>query len=209
MNEVESLKWKKLSAQFYVRNNVVQIAKELVGKILVTQLNGHITAGRIVETEAYNGIIDKASHAFGGRRTERTEVMYASGGVAYVYLCYGIHHLFNVVTNKKNIPQAVLIRAVEPLMGMDVMLKRTKKKKLDFTLTKGPGNVSKSFGIATKHSGADLLKDLIFIADDGFEVKTNEWTATTRIGVEYSGDDALLPYRFIIMNNRFVSGKKK
>ncbi len=143
---------KKLTLSFYQRTDVVQIAKELLGKILVTKWNGSETSGRIVEVEAYNGVIDKASHASGGRSTNRNEIMYANGGVAYVYLCYGIHHLFNVVTNKKETPHAILIRALEPVKGIDVMLERTGKKQLDNTLTKGPGNVSKALGIFTTHT---------------------------------------------------------
>ena len=105
---------KKLTLSFYQRSDVVQIAKELLGKILVTRWDGIETSGRIVEVEAYNGIVDKASHAAGGRRTNRNEVMYGEGGVSYVYLCYGIHHLFNVVTNRPGTPHAILIRALNP-----------------------------------------------------------------------------------------------
>jgi len=200
--------WSKLPVSFYCRKNVVLIARELIGKILVTQFNGIVTAGRIVETEAYNGIIDKASHSFGGRRTNRTEIMYANGGMAYVYLCYGMHHLFNVVTNVKDVPHAVLIRAVEPIIGIDEMLQRTKKTKADFTLTKGPGNVSKALGIQTIHSGFNLTGNEIFIASDDFAIKKDAIKITARIGVNYAGEDALLPYRFIIANNKYVSGKK-
>src|SRR4030095_9573548 len=157
---------RKLRIDFYQRANVLQIAKELLGKILVTRWNGIETSGRIVEAEAYNGIIDKASHASGGRRTNRNEVMYGKGGVAYVYLCYGIHHLFNVVTNEMETPHAILIRALEPIKGIDVMLKRTGKKQLDNTLTRGPGNVSKALGIFTKHTGESLLSKTLFIAQD-------------------------------------------
>ncbi|HXB42862.1 MAG TPA: DNA-3-methyladenine glycosylase, partial [Puia sp.] len=161
---------KKLGYSFYRRKDVVKIARELLGKILVTKFNGIITSGRIVETEAYAGVVDRASHAFGGRRTPRTEVLFAKGGKAYIYLCYGVHHLFNVVTNKKETPDAVLIRAVEPVQGIDAMLLRTGKNKLDFTLTKGPGNVSKALGISTCHSGWDLGRDEVFIIDDGFRL---------------------------------------
>src|SRR5215470_5870860 len=150
---------KKLGVAFYQREDVLQIAKELLGKIVVTNWKGIITSGRIVECEAYAGVIDKASHASGGRRTARNEIMYGDGGYAYVYLCYGIHHLFNVVTNSKEIPHAILIRALEPLEGVDEMLFRTNKKKLDQTLTRGPGNVSKALGISTKHTGTSLLGD--------------------------------------------------
>src|SRR5688572_7863163 len=102
----------KLKRDFYTREDVVLVAKELLGKVLCTKWNGKTTSGIITETEAYEGITDRASHAYRGRRTERTEIMYSEGGTAYVYLCYGMHHLFNVVTNKKDIPHAVLIRAV-------------------------------------------------------------------------------------------------
>lgn len=195
----------KLDRKFYERTNCIAIARDLLGKILVTTINNTITAGRIVETEAYNGVIDKASHAFGGRKTNRTKTMYCNGGVAYVYLCYGIHHLFNVVTNTVDVPHAVLIRAVEPLVGIDEMLKRTGKKQLDYTLTKGPGNVSKALGITTKFSGADLCGDEIFIAKDDFVLKKKDIESSVRIGVDYAGDDALLPYRFFIKENKFVS----
>jgi DNA-3-methyladenine glycosylase len=197
----------KLALAFYERKSVLLIAKELLGKILVTKWNNTITSGRIVETEAYNGIVDKASHAFGGRRTARTEVMYAGGGVAYVYLCYGIHHLFNVVTNEKDIPHAILIRALEPLTGIDVMLKRTGKTKADYTLTKGPGNVSKAMGVNKINTGMSLLSTELFIADDGFEISKKDIIASPRIGVDYAGKDALLPYRFYVKGNLYVSGK--
>lgn len=200
---------KKLSFSFYNRPDVVKIAKELIGKIIVTRFGGITTSGRIVETEAYAGEIDRASHAWNGRRTNRTEIMYSKGGNAYVYLCYGIHHLFNVVTNQQDIPHAILIRAVEPLEGIDTMLKRTGKKKLDYTLTRGPGNVSKALGIYTHHTGWNLQSDELFIAEDDYVLKKNDIIATPRIGVDYAGDDAKLPYRFILKNNLYVSGKKK
>jgi DNA-3-methyladenine glycosylase len=199
----------KLGIEFYQRQDVVKIAKELLGKILVTNWKGIITSGRIVESEAYAGIIDKASHAAGGRRTARNEIMYGEGGYSYVYLCYGIHHLFNVVTNSTNKPHAILIRALDPLEGIEEMLLRTKKKKLDHTLTRGPGNVSKALGITTKHSGLSLLKDQIFIADDGAKFSRKEIAASPRIGVDYAGKDALLPYRFYVIGNPFVSGKPR
>jgi DNA-3-methyladenine glycosylase len=204
----------KIPIDFYQRNDVVKIAKELLGKILVTKWDGphgdrDETSGRIVEVEAYNGVIDKASHAAGGRRTKRNEVMYGNGGVAYVYLCYGIHHLFNVVTNRKEIPHAILVRALDPLTGIETMLKRTNKNQLDHTLTRGPGNVSKALGIYTKHSGESLLSKNLFIADDGFVLNKKELAASPRIGVDYAADDASLPYRFYIKGNPFVSGKPK
>lgn len=199
---------RKLEKSFYERNNVLKIAKELLGKILVTKWEGIVTSGRIVECEAYNGVIDKASHASGGRRTARNEIMYGNGGFSYVYLCYGIHHLFNVVTNLKDTPHAILIRALEPLEGIDEMLSRTGKKKLDYTLTRGPGNVSKALGIYTKHNGIFLSHEKLYIADDGKKYKRNEIIASPRIGVDYAGEDAKLPYRFYVKGSLYVSGKK-
>ena len=200
---------KKLDYYFYSRTDVVNIARELLGKVLVTQWNGVVTSGRIVETEAYRGVTDRASHAWNGRRTGRTEIMYDEGGKGYVYLCYGIHHLFNVVTNIKDTPHAVLVRAVEPLEGISTMLQRTGKKKPDRTLTSGPGNVSKALGLMVSHSGVSLLEEAVFIADDGYALKKKDIIATTRIGVDYAGEDALLPYRFFIRDNIYVSARRK
>jgi len=200
---------KKLPVSFYQRDNVLQIAKDLLGKILVTKWNSIETSGRIVEVEAYNGIVDKASHAYGGRRTVRNEVMYGKGGVAYIYLCYGIHHLFNVVTHLKDTPHAILIRAAEPVKGTAAMLKRTRKKLFDNTLTRGPGNLSRALGLHTSKSGWSLTSKELFIADDGFSFSEKKIASSPRIGVEYAEEDALLPYRFYVKGNLFVSGKTK
>lgn len=200
---------KKLELDFYRRDNVLKIAEELMGKLLITKKEGISTSGRIVECEAYAGAPDKASHAFGGRRTNRNEIMYADGGVAYVYLCYGIHHLFNVVTNIKEIPHAILIRSLEPVKGIKDMLLRTGKKQMDNTLTRGPGNVSKALGIYTRDTGTMLTGREIYLADDGFVYSRKEIYASPRIGVDYAGNDALLPYRFYVKGNPYVSGKPK
>jgi DNA-3-methyladenine glycosylase len=208
MKAITLLRSQKLPVAFYERKNVCIVAKDLIGKLLVSYFDSILTTGRIVETEAYNGPIDRASHAWNGRRTNRTEIMYNPGGVAYVYFCYGIHHLFNVVTGIADIPHAVLIRAIEPVDGVADMLIRTGKKKQDYTLTRGPGNVSRALGIHTDHTGTDLQSNHLFIADDGFKVKPSQIIATPRIGVDYAGTDALLPYRFIQKNNLYVSGKR-
>lgn len=200
---------KKLPLSFYQQTNVLQIARDLLGKILVTKWENITTSARIIELEAYAGINDRASHAFGGRRTVRNEIMYSKGGFAYVYLCYGIHHLFNVVTNIENVPHAILIRGAEPLKGINKMLERTNKEKFDNTLTKGPGNLSQAMGIYTQYSGTTLLSKNLFIADDGFVYSKKEIAVSPRIGVAYAGKDALLPYRFYINGNPFVSGKLK
>lgn len=199
---------KKLDHSFYDRTNVVQIARDLLGKILVTQFDGIRSSGRIVETEAYNGVNDRACHAFGGRRTARTEHIYGGPGTVYVYICYGMHHLFNVITNKKDIPHAVLIRALEPMEGVEHMLARTGKPLPDFTLTKGPGNLARALGMSKIHTGQNLFSDEIFIEDDGMRYKKDQVTITKRIGVESAREDAELPYRFIVKGNPYVSAKK-
>ena len=188
---------------------MLQIAKELLGKILVSEWNGVITSGRIAECEAYDGVADRASHAFGGRRTTRNETMYAEAGTAYVYICYGLHHLFNVVTNVKDIPHAILIRALDPLSGVDKMLKRRGKKQLDNSLTKGPGSLSAALGISVKHNGYSLNSEQLFIADDGCVIQKDLIGISHRIGVESAREAAKYPYRFYIKGNIFVSGKQK
>jgi DNA-3-methyladenine glycosylase len=197
-----------LPLSFYQRKNVITIGRQLLGKLLCTNIDGYETIGRIVETEVYNGVADKASHAYAGRRTARTEVMYAPGGVAYVYLCYGIHHLFNVVTNLQDVPHAVLIRAVEPVKGIEVMLQRMKKTKADYSIGRGPGNVSKALGINTRLTGTSLTGTTVYIADDSLMINTSQITSTPRIGVDYAAEDALLPYRFFVKDSKYVSGKR-
>jgi len=201
------LKMKKLPLSFYLRDDVIQIARELLGKVLVTNWDGELTSGRIVETEAYAGEGDKASHASKGR-TDRTEVMFGEGGTAYVYLCYGIHQMFNLVTNKAGIPHAILIRAVEPIDGLDIMLERTGKKKADENITKGPGRVGKAFGFHTSQCGLSLQSDELYIADDGFKIAQNDIIASPRIGVDYAGDHAAWHYRFYLKGSKYVSGTR-
>jgi DNA-3-methyladenine glycosylase len=193
---------------FYTRKDVVKVAKELLGKVLVTNFEGLHTAGMIVETEAYAGAIDKASHAHNNRRTNRTEIMFAHGGAAYVYLCYGIHHLFNIVTNVKDTPHAVLIRAIEPLEGIDIMLERRGKEKLQPSLTAGPGAMSMALGIHTKHSGVSLQNPELHLEDRRIKIAAKDIVEATRVGVAYAAEDAMLPYRFYIRGNKYVSKGK-
>ena len=196
----------KLSPAFYQRNDVVTIAKELIGKIIVTDTHNNITSGRIVETEAYVAHIDKASHAYNGKRTLRNEAMYYAAGTVYVYICYGMHNMLNIVTNDKDVPDAILIRALEPMSGIEIMLERTNKKVLDNTLTKGPGNVAKAMGISKYFSGK-VLKDEINIFQDEVDYRQNEIGISKRIGIDSAGLDALLPYRFFVKGNKYVSGR--
>ena len=197
----------KLKTDFYIRENVSQIAKELLGKTLFTKVNGEVTSGIITEVEAYSGTNDKACHANNGLRTKRTEVMYAKGGCAYVYLCYGIHHLFNVVTNANNTADAVLIRAIEPQQGLEIMQERRGKAKVNKTLTSGPGALSQALGINYNiHYGADLQQDEIWI-EDAPVLADSEIVTSTRIGVDYAEEDALKPWRFYIKDNKWISKK--
>ena len=198
----------KLPESFYRQQNVCAVARKVIGKLLVTHFNNQLTVGRIVETEAYAGVDDRASHAWNGRFTNRTKIMYEAGGVAYVYLCYGIHHLFNLVTHEKDVPHAVLIRGIEPIEGIDTMLQRLHKQKLDPSVGRGPGNLCKALGIQVAHSGTSLQDHSLFLADDGYKLKSSAILATPRIGVGYAGEDALLPYRFIWKDHPQVSGKK-
>ena len=196
----------KLPVSFYLRPDVVQVARELVGKILCTQFGGQpLTSGLIVETEAYSGRNDKACHANDGRRTERTEVMYHQGGVAYVYLCYGIHHLFNVVTNHEGQADAVLIRAIEPLDGVETILDRRNADKLKSAVAAGPGRLTQALGITTDHYGTNLRGNEIWIEDRGHSFQDSEIATSPRIGVDYAGEHAERDWRFTVEGNLWVS----
>ena len=189
---------RKVPLKFYLREDVVQVSRDLLGKVLCTKIDSQVTKAIITETEAYAGITDKASHAYGGKRTKRTEPIYAHGGTAYIYLCYGIHHLFNVVTNEAETPHAVLIRAGLPLDGFDLMRKRRKRSQLDKTLLAGPGSLAQALGITTDLTGTSLLENRIWIEDHNLIVDKEEIVAGPRIGIDYADEDAARPYRFVI-----------
>jgi DNA-3-methyladenine glycosylase len=186
---------KPLRLAFYQSADVVQIAKNLIGKGLLTRF-GPLTGGIIIETEAYAGVNDRASHAYNNRRTKRTETMFGPGGRAYVYVCYGMHYLLNAVTAKENIPHAVLIRAILPTRGIETMLRRRKKEIFDGTLCGGPGALTQALGITKECNGAMLNKLPLLICDLGYEIPPSLIHASRRIGVDYAGIDAQLPYRF-------------
>lgn len=203
-------KGKRLEADFYQREDVVAVSKDLLGKYLVTEFEGGRTAGRIVETEAYRGPDDKACHAHRNRYTERTKIMFAPGGHAYVYLCYGIHHLFNVVTAVEGMPHAVLIRAVEPVENIELMLQRRGMSKLKPNLTAGPGVLSRALGITTQHSGLSLTdpQNGIWIEDRGYDIFEKLIIASPRVGVDYAEECALWPWRFRVRDSRWTSPAK-
>lgn len=196
----------RLSPDFYHRTDVVQIARELLGKVLVTEFDGKRTAGMITETEAYRAPDDRACHAFGNRRTARTEVMFAPGGHAYVYLCYGIHHLFNVVTATEDMAHAVLVRAVEPLEGIEHMLERRNMKKPDSpALTTGPGALAQALGLSTRWTGQNMLlpDSPVWIEDRGLEVPDSSIAEGRRIGVEFARECAEWPWRFWVRGSKY------
>ena len=201
-----SLNFKKLPRKFYTRE-VKTVAKDLLGKILVRKDGGSILAGRIVEVEAYDGNVDEAAHTFIGK-TKRNEIMFNEGGYFYVYFTYGAHFCCNVVTGKKNHGTAVLIRAVEPIEGINKMIKNRFGRKLlnekeRFNLTSGPGKVCQAMGINRSHYGADLTMDKIFIIDAP-KLKRNMMVVTKRVGIKKSVN---LPWRFYIKENPYVSRK--
>lgn len=196
----------RLKPSYYLNPDVVFLAKDLLGKTLCTRMNGILTCGIITETEAYAGVVDKASHAYGGRRTKRTETMYSKGGVSYVYLCYGIHKLFNIVTNVRDIPHAILVRAIYPTVGVDEIVRR-RGVKLSHHLCVGPGKVSQALGIDLAHDRQSLTGKEIWLQDDGIRIKDSDIQVGPRIGVDYAGEDAKLPYRFWTVNYEFRHGQ--
>ena len=196
----------KLPRKFYFQS-VLTVAKKLLGKVLVKEIGGELYAGRIVEVEAYDGLIDEASHAFIGK-TKRNEVMFKEGGVLYVYFTYGMYFCCNVVTGKKDEGKAVLIRALEPLEGIKRMgANRFGKDFLNdkelLNLTNGPGKICKAFNITGKENGMDLLGDEIYILY-GKNIKDKDIAVTKRIGIKKSSE---LPWRFYINNNPYISKK--
>lgn len=196
----------KLKKSFY-RRELLIVAKELLGRVLVKSSDKEILAGKIVEVEAYHGDIDEAAHSYGGI-TKRNEIMFESGGYLYVYFTYGAHHCCNVVTGKKGQGTAVLIRALEPIQGIDTMInnrfgRKLKNEKETFNLTSGPGKVCQAFSIDRTHSGTDLTGDKIFILD-GEKIKSRDIWISKRIGITRSVD---FPWRFFIKDNPYLSRK--
>lgn len=193
---------KPLPASFYEHKDVVLIARGLLGKTLVSLIDGKLTTGLIVETEAYS-YRERGCHAYNNKMTERNKVMFEQGGVAYVYLCYGVHNLFNVVTNKAGKADAVLVRALQPVTGEETMLARMKTNSLK-RITSGPGKLTKALGIDRKLNGVSLVNSDLWI-EEGKKILKSEITQATRIGIDYAGEDAKLPWRFYLKGNEWVS----
>lgn len=193
----------KLKKDFFLRADVVAVARDLIGKVLITNINGMLTGGIIVETEAYSWR-EKGCHAYRHRRTRRTEVMFSAGGCAYVYLCYGRHHLFNVVTNTEHVPEAVLIRALQPVTGLGLMAARTGRASVD-RITAGPGKLTRALGIDHSCNGMSVCGRQVWLEDGGLAVAPDDVMACPRIGVDYAGADASLPWRMVLAHNEWVS----
>ncbi len=192
----------KLDQSFYQRDDVTLIARELLGKVLVTHFDKKLTSGLIVETEAYS-YKERGCHAFNSRLTERNKIMFEEGGHTYIYLCYGIHQLFNVVTNTKGHADAVLIRALEPIAGIPTMMERVSVQK-ENRITSGPGKLTKALAINRSHNGFLLTSNKIWI-EEGQTIAHTQINASPRIGIDYAGEDALLPWRFTVKGNMWIS----
>ena len=186
----------KLPEIFYTQNDTLKVAKQLLGKVLCSNINEEYCSWIICETEAYLGANDKASHAYGNRLTKRTKIMFSQGGLAYVYVCYGIHHLFNIVTGEINNPQAILVRAIVPLEGKEQLLKRRIKSSIKAVDFIGPGKVSQALGITKAQNGLSLLENKLWIEDQGITIDPEKIIASPRVGIDYAEEDASLPYRF-------------
>lgn len=196
----------KLTSSFYTREDTVSIARELLGKLLVVpNIDGRRVSGMIVETEAYLGIEDRAAHSFGGRRTPRNEVTYGVGGHVYVFFIYGMYYQLNVVTGPAERPHVVLIRAVEPIEGIELMRERRGRKR-DRDLTSGPGKLCVAFAIDRSFNAEDLEGDRIWI-EKNRSFEDSEIAVGKRIGIDYAGEDAHLPLRFWVRGNENVSRK--
>ncbi|AYA38411.1 DNA-3-methyladenine glycosylase [Hymenobacter oligotrophus] len=198
----------KLTHDYYRQPDVVALARDMLGKYLFSCIDGVLTGGRIVETEAYAHIGDQACHSHLGRFTKRTSVMYEAGGVAYVYLIYGRYALFNIITNEAGKADAVLIRGIEPTEGVAEMQLRRGITSATPKLTAGPGLLTQALGISTKHYGTDLTGNLIWLEDLGEQVPDEQVVVSPRVGIDYAGDDAALPWRFRIRGSKWTSPAK-
>lgn len=195
---------RKLPREFYTRSNVVTVARELLGKLLVVPAsNGRRVSGIIVETEAYRGPHDRAAHSYGGRRTKRTETMYGRGGTSYVFFVYGMYNQFNVVTNLEDKPHAVLIRALQPVEGIELMRKR-RRGQPDHNLTNGPGKLCIALAIDRKLDAADLLGGRVWL-EEGEHISRSRIVSGPRVGIDYAEEWVDKPWRFWVKGNPFVS----
>jgi DNA-3-methyladenine glycosylase len=194
---VQPVVGRRLAPADYADGNTPRIARFFLGNVLCVRAADGYAEGLITETEAYGGAEDAASHAYNGRRTARTEVMYAPGGAAYVYLCYGLHHMFNIITGPKDSPKAVLVRAVKIVAGYEIV-RRRRRGVAEKAWASGPGRVCTALGIGRQHYGHDLAAgEEIWIEGRGVKVPRREITAGPRIGIAYAGAWVHVPWRFV------------
>jgi len=191
----------KLKRDFYLRPGLL-VAQDLIGKQLVHHSQEGTTKGIIVEVEAYIGPHDAASHAYNALHTERTAIQYGIGGYSYIYTIYGVHTCMNVVTNQKDCPEVVLIRALQPTVGIDLMKKRRQKQSIR-ELCNGPGKLSQAMGITKNHYGTDLCGDELFI--ETVDTIIPIVSTTKRINIDYAGEAVDYPWRFVLRNSEFIS----
>ncbi|WP_411273453.1 DNA-3-methyladenine glycosylase [Daejeonella sp.] len=195
----------KLPVDFYQQPDVVSVARQLLGKHLYSNIGGQLTGGIIVETEAYRGPDDRGSHAYNNKRTPRNEMMYKAGGVAYMYICYGIHDMLNIVTGIQGMSHAALIRSIEPIEGVEIMCERRGVFDNQKRLCQGPGALAKALGLSKLHNGADLQNDDIWLTDEGIRYTDEQVMASARIGMNFEGPYKTIPWRFYVKGNVFVS----
>ncbi len=195
----------KLPPEFYRQEDVVLVARQLLGKHVYSLIDGQLTGGIIVETEAYKGPEDRGSHAYNGKRTPRNEMMYAAGGLAYMYICYGIHDMLNIVTGLAGTSHAALIRAIEPIEGVDVMRTRRHLFNRDIRLCQGPGALAKAMGLTKIHNGIDLQDNVIWLEDHGLMYTDDRIVSSARVGMNFDGPFKTIPWRFYVKGNPFVS----
>lgn len=195
----------KLPVGFYRQDDVVSVARDLLGKYVYSLVDGQLTGGIIVETEAYRGPHDRGSHAYNNKRTPRNEMMYSAGGVAYMYICYGIHDMLNIVTGTEGMSHAALIRAIEPIEGLDIMRIRRGVFDQDLRLCQGPGALAKALGLTKLHNGADLQGDIVWLTDHGITYRDEQVVASARVGMNFEGPYKTIPWRFYVRGNQFVS----
>lgn len=206
LKTIKELLMLSLDKNYYLNDDVIFLAQDLLGKIIQTEIDGIVCSGMIVETEAYKAPEDKASHAYNNRLTARTSTMFSEGGLAYIYFVYGFHNLFNVVTGPEGIPHAILIRAIQPLTNIEEMMKRRGFKHQNVNLTNGPGKLCKALGITRDFNGIDLsdTKTEISIFDDKIHIEKGDIICSPRIGIDYAQEYANKPWRFRIKGNKWT-----
>ena len=195
----------KLTTDFYQREDTLQIARDLLGKSVFSSIDGELCGGIIIETEAYMGPDDRGSHTFNNLRTPRNEMMFSAGGVVYMYICYGIHNMLNIVTGSSNMPHAILIRAIEPNLNLEVMRDRRNIFNDDVRLCKGPGALCKALGLNKTHNGTDLQSEIIWVEDTNFRYSDSQIKTTPRVGMNFEGEYKSIPWRFYAKGNKYVS----